>query len=436
MTPHRAPGAALAAWLERLDALDPARIEPGLERVAAIVTAMGLAPAPFRVFTVGGTNGKGSVAGYLSAILSASGRGPVGTYTSPHLLDYRERIVVDGRPVSAVALVAALDAVEAVRGDIPLSYFEFGTAAAFEVFRHAGVREAVLEVGLGGRLDAVNVYAAAAAAVVSVGLDHQRWLGNDRDSIGREKAGIFRAGRPAIIGERAPPAGLLAAAHAAGAEVWQIGRDFDAQAHGRRWHYRGRTLRRGPLAEPGIAGPRQRDNAATALALYEAALGADGAMPAASTLGAALAAVRLPGRIQRIAAGAREWVLDVAHNPDAAAALATFLRVAPARRTLAVFGILADKDAGAVATALAPCIDAWFLGGLGGRRGLAAGILAERVAATISRSVLCENIGEAVEAAVNASRPGDRIVVFGSFHTVAEALRTGRIPQEEACANG
>lgn len=425
---------ALAAWLERLEQLDPARIEPGLDRTVRVLERMGLARPPYRVFSVGGTNGKGSVAAYLTAILGTTDGGAVGTYTSPHLVEYRERIAIDGRLVDAATLVAALDAVETARGDIPLTYFEFGTAAALEVFRRAGVREAVLEVGLGGRLDAVNAVEPAAAAVVSVGLDHQRWLGNDRDSIGREKAGIFRRGRPAIIGDRDPPAGLLEVALETGCDDWRIGRDFDAVPRDAEWTYRGRGLSRGPMTAPGIPGRRQLDNAAVALALLESV--APARVPEADTLGGVLAGVRLGARLERRCGDGVEWVLDVGHNPDAAAALAEWLARAEPRRTHAVFSMLADKDVRAVASAVAGRVDAWYLGGLAGRRGQAAGALAERLGNAISTPVLCENIAEAVEAAVRAARPGDRILVFGSFHTVGEALHTGRVPREGVCASG
>lgn len=387
---------------------------------------MDLECPPFKAFTVGGTNGKGSVSVYLSALFAAAGRGPIGTYTSPHVSDYRERIVVDGAKVEPSALVAAFEAVESARDTVDLSYFEFGTCAAFEVFRRAGVTHAVLEVGLGGRLDAVNAIEPEGAVVVSVGLDHQRWLGPDRDSIGREKGGIFRPVRPAIVGDRNPPAGLLKAAAETGAEPWLIGRDFDVSAERGDWWYRGRALERGPLPDPGIPGCWQRDNAAVALALFEAT--APRELPEAGTIGVALAGAHLTARLERRFADGVEWLLDVAHNPDAAATLGTWLAGAEPRRTLAVFAMLGDKDAAAVAQALTPLVGRWFLGGLPGRRGLDAGDLAARCRGAIADPVLCENIASAVAAAVCEARPGDRIVVFGSFQTIEEALASGRVP--------
>lgn len=430
MTEAPAPGSELGAWLEYLEQLDPARIELGLERTSTVLRALGLDAPPFRVFTIGGTNGKGSVAAYVAALLGAAGRGPVGVYTSPHLIDYRERISLGGRWVEAGELVAAFETVEARRAGTPLTYFEFGTLAALEVFRRAGVREAVLEVGLGGRLDAVNALEPAVAAVVSVDLDHQQWLGGDRDSIGREKAGIFRRGVAAVIGDRAPPAGLLEAAESRGSDIWLIGRDFDAEpVDTATWRYRGRNATLGPLSAPGIPGDHQRDNAAVALAMLEAvepSLSGD-----ARSFGHALRATRLAGRIERRRdAKDVEWVLDVAHNPAAARVLRAWLEQAPPRRTRAVLGMLGDKDAAAVAGELATVVDAWYLGGLGGPRGQGVEMLAERLAATVSAPVLCDNIRQAVARAAHDARRGERIVVFGSFHTLVEALASGLVPPE------
>ncbi|MGH8160792.1 MAG: bifunctional folylpolyglutamate synthase/dihydrofolate synthase [Gammaproteobacteria bacterium] len=425
--------AALAAWVERLDTLDPTRIKLGLARPRAVLARMELSPPPFRVATIGGTNGKGSTVAYLAAFLRRAGLGPVGAYTSPHLLDYRERIVIDGRMIAAADLVAAFEAVEQARGETPLTYFEFGTLAALEAFRRTAVRWAVLEVGLGGRLDAVNALDAEAAAVVSIGLDHQQWLGSDRDSIGREKAGIFRADRAAIVGDRDPPAGLLEVAAERGADVWLIGRDFDATKEGSGWRYRGRSLERSPLPLPAMPGRLQCDDAAVALALFEAV--AAERLPGPADLAAVLGSTQLPARIE-VRHGEIEWVLDVAHNPQAAAALGEWLARAEPRKTVAVFGMLADKDAAAVAAALAPRIERWFLAPLGGRRGQSATALADKTAAAIRDPVLCENMVQAVAAAAQAARGGERIVVFGSFHALEEALASGLIPENSEPADG
>jgi dihydrofolate synthase/folylpolyglutamate synthase len=422
------PGAGLPAWLDYLERLDPNRIALGLERTRSVLERMALISPPFRVISVGGTNGKGSVAAYLAALLQAAGRRPVGVYTSPHLLDYRERIVIGGCPVEVATLVSAFETVERARGDTPLTYFEFGTVAALEVFRRAGVRDAVLEVGLGGRLDAVNALDAVAAAVVSVSLDHQDWLGNDRDRIGREKAGIFRAGHAAIIGDRDPPWGLLEVAQAAHADIRLIGRDFEVEAGTGGWTYHGRERTLGPLPEPGIPGLHQRDNAAVALALLEAV--EPQALPVTQALGTALAGVRLGGRLEcRRDDRDVEWVLDVAHNPAAATTLAEWLKQAPTRRTRAVFAMLRDKDARAVAAVMSPCIDTWYLAGLTGSRGQSVGELSARTAGVISEPILWDNIAEAIADAVRDARPSERIVVLGSFHTLAQAFASGLVPR-------
>lgn len=423
---------ALAAWIERLNALDPARMELGLARVTRVLERMDLRRPPFRVVTIGGTNGKGSTVAWLAAFLERAGLGPIGAYTSPHLCDYRERIAIGGEPIAPDELVAAFEAVEAARVEVPLTYFEFGTLAALEAFRRARVGWTVLEVGLGGRLDAVNALDAEAAAVVSVGLDHQQWLGDDRDSIGREKAGIFRTGRTAVIGDRAPPVGLLDAARECGAELRLIGRDFDTLADEDGWCYRGRALERAGLPAPAMRGRFQRDNAAVALALFEAL--EPERVPTSAELARVLTGLRLPARIE-VRRGEIEWVLDVAHNPEAAAVLADWLGEAEPRRTFAVFAMLADKDAAAVAGALAPRIARWFLAPLAGRRGQDAAQLARKTRAAISDPVLCDNMPAALNAAMKEARGGDRIMVFGSFHTLEEALATGSIPEAAVCAN-
>lgn len=426
-------GAALSAWIERLNALDPARMELGLDRVSAVLARMGLGAPPFRVATVGGTNGKGSVVGYLSALLGQTGLGPVGAYTSPHVRDYRERIVVDDAMVDAGELTSAFEAVEQARGEIHLSYFEFTTLAALEVFRRAGVRHAVLEVGLGGRLDAVNALDADAAAVVSVGLDHQQWLGDDRDSIGVEKAGIFRAGRPAVIGDRDPPVGLLDGARERNAELRLIGRDFAARDSAGGWCYHGRGTTLEGLPEPAMQGRFQRDNAAIALALFEALV--PGNPPHRTQVANALRHTKLPGRLE-LRHGEVEWLLDVAHNPQSAAMLSDWLARATRRRTWAVFAMLADKDAASVAALVAPRVQRWFLATLPGSRGQMAEELARKTEEVIPDPVLCDNIATAVTAAEQAARGGDRIVIFGSFHTVEEALVSGLVPDREvSCVN-
>lgn len=406
----------LAAWLEWQERLHPTEIELGLERVRAVAAAMGLDHPPFRVVTVGGTNGKGSCVATLEALALEAGLA-TGAYTSPHLRRYNERIRVGGREVSDTELVAAFEAVEAARGTTSLSYFEFGTVAALEIFRRRSVELAVLEVGLGGRLDAVNALDAEVAVVTSIGLDHIEWLGPDRESIGREKGGIFRPGRPAIIGDRNPPASLL---QAAGEGALRLGRDFDWCEDGAGWRWRSAALElpglpRGPLQAPALL-----DNAACAIAAFDALvpLRDTPALPAR-----ALGRVHLVGRLQRIP-GEVEWWLDVSHNADGAGVLAGALAAAPiAGCTFAVLGMLADKDAEAVATALDPCIDHWIAATLPPPRGLEAAVLARRLAPRVRTAPeTAPSVRAACEAARAAARPGDRVVVCGSFHAVGPAL--------------
>jgi dihydrofolate synthase/folylpolyglutamate synthase len=301
------------------------------------------------VLTVGGTNGKGSVTAYLDAILAAAGY-ETGWFTSPHLARYHERIRVHGREVSDADLLAAFAAIDAARGDISLTFFEWNALAAFVVFARAGVDVAVLEVGMGGRLDAVNLLDADAAAVVSVGLDHREWLGETLEAIGHEKAGIFRAGRPAIFGGRQVPRSVVAHAAAIGARLKRIGTDFDFVERADGWDYVGFGSRRRELPLPGLAGSAQLGNAAVALAMLEAV--EPRLLVPDQAVRAGLVDVRLPGRFQ-VLPGAPEWILDVAHNREAAQALAASLAARPcAGRTLAVCGILGDKDIEGIVAAL------------------------------------------------------------------------------------
>ena len=406
----------LADWLTWQERLHPAEIELGLERVRTVLERMGLLRPCQRVLTVGGTNGKGSCVATLEALCLETGR-RTGAYTSPHLLRYNERVRVDGVEADDETLLDAFEAVDAARGEISLTYFEFGTVAALEIFRRHGVHTAVLEVGLGGRLDAVNAVEPDAAIVTSVGLDHMEWLGPDRDSIGREKGGIFRPGKPAVIGDRAPPHSLLAAA---GPGALRLGVDFDWTESPAGWCWQD-----GARMLPGLPGATLpasalKDNAACAIAGF---LAMERTPLAPGTAARALRRIRLAGRMQRVP-GEVEWWLDVAHNPDAARVLAQALAAAPAHgRTWCVLGMLEDKDAGAVAEALAESVDGWFIASLEPPRGLAAEALQTRVAGALRSPATCAaSVPEACSAAAAAARPGDRVVVCGSFHAVGPAM--------------
>jgi dihydrofolate synthase/folylpolyglutamate synthase len=420
------PGAVrferLADWLAWQEAAHPRPIDLGLERVARVLARTGWAGPRQPVITVGGTNGKGSCVALLEAMLRAGGH-RVGTFTSPHLLDYRERIRVDGQWVSEASLMAAFERIADALGGDSLTFFEFNTLAALLVFETAAPDAIVLEVGLGGRLDAVNVVDPDVAVVVSVGLDHMEFLGPDIDSIAREKAGIFRRGRPAVCGMPVPPRSLLEVAGAVGADLRVRGRDFEGMEQGEGlWSYADAAGRLERLPAPALAGAVQVGNAATAVAALRA-LGPRLRLDRAA-VERGLRDVRLPGRFQRVPDGRGfEWVLDVAHNPAAAAVLAASLRRHPVPgRTLAVCGMLADKDVVAVLAELRDSCDGWFAASTDGPRGLSDAALARLAEGARVEMVQGGGVPDAMRMAAAAARAGDRIVVFGSFHTVGPAL--------------
>jgi dihydrofolate synthase/folylpolyglutamate synthase len=420
----------LQAWLDYQQRVHPRSIELGLERVREVWRRLGAAaPAPV-VITVGGTNGKGSTVAFLEAMLAAMGK-RVGCYTSPHLQRYNERVRLLGREASDAELIDAFERIEAARlmpsrAAIALTYFEFGTLAALWIFAQNQLDVVMLEVGLGGRLDAVNIVDADAAIVTTVDLDHQDWLGNDRDSIGFEKAGIFRTTRPAILGMREPPAGLLAEAARLGADVRRAGVDYDFEpcASGWRWRSGDAIV---DLPEPMLAAPCQTANAAAAIAALHNLRERIGWDPSALATG--VRGARLAARLQRFAQrGAAEVIVDVAHNPQAAGVLSAWLEQNPiAGRTFGVFGALADKDVGGIVAPLSLRIDRWYLAGLDAMtsRGLTVADLRTRVAATAPSSaaiVTHADPRDALAAAQRQAVEGDRIVAFGSFYVAAAAL--------------
>ncbi|MDA8258172.1 MAG: bifunctional tetrahydrofolate synthase/dihydrofolate synthase [Betaproteobacteria bacterium] len=432
--PQLQPGAGLDAWLAHLEALHPrgeAGIELDLERVAAVKARLGQRET-CPVILVGGTNGKGSVCAMLERILLAAGY-RVGLYTSPHLLDYNERVRLVGVAVDAARLCAAFARVEQARGDAALTYFEFGTLAAWEVFAAAGLDAIILEVGLGGRLDATNVYQPACAVVTGVDLDHMDYLGADREAIGREKAGIFRAGVPAICGDPQPPQSLMAYAAQTGAGLQVLGRDFGYLRQEQQWLYWGRPtetpgqadgniVRRGGLAFPALRGERQLANAACALAALDAL---HGDLPVAmQDIRRGLGQVELAGRFQ-VLPGRPAVVLDVAHNPQAARVLAANLgEMSFHRNTWAVFGMLADKDIDGVIDALRERVTHWLPCTLEGRRAASADFLASRLrAAGLTVAGEFASPAAALRQAQENAGEDDRILAFGSFLTVAAALQ-------------
>lgn len=415
----------LQDWLSWQEQLHPSAIDLGLARVERVLTAMDLRHPPYKLLTVGGTNGKGSCVAYVETMLHAAGY-RTGAYTSPHLLRYPERVRVDGVEASEQEFCHAFTRIDAARGETSLTYFEFGTLAALDIFAHRGVEVAVLEVGLGGRLDAVNALDADASLVVSIGMDHMDWLGPDRESIGFEKAGIYRMGRPALCSDRDPPKSLTQHAQDIGSDLKLIGRDFERELDDTGWTWRGLGTALHSLPAPSLAGDIQYDNAAAAIALLYSVR--DRLPMSENAIRAGLTSVALPARFQRIP-GEVEQVFDVAHNADAARNLAANLAAAPVRgSTLGVAGMFRDKAAEEVARALAPSLDRWYLGGLAGPRSQSAAALSERIrsAAPTAETHEHASVSEAYAAALREARPGDRLVVFGSFQTVAEILKGSR----------
>jgi dihydrofolate synthase/folylpolyglutamate synthase len=406
----------LEAWLEFIECQHPKTIALGLERVAEVHGRME-ARIRVPVITVGGTNGKGSTCALLESILHAGGY-RTGLYTSPHLLHYNERVRIGSAEAQDEALCEGFAAVEAARGSVPLTYFEYGTLAALWLFARERVEIAVLEVGLGGRLDAVNVIDADCAVLASVDIDHVDYLGGTRESIGREKAGIFRPGRPAVVAEPAPPRSVL---DAPGHKLF-FTKDFGFHAEAAQWSYWGPAGKRAGLAHPALRGAIQLRNAASALCALDTLR--DRIPIAMQDVRRGLAEVTLPGRFQ-VLPGRPQVILDVAHNVEAARTLARNLESSGfAPETIAVCGMLGDKDVAGVVRELAPRFTRWHFCSLPGPRGAPAEQLeaALRAAGASSPAFRHASAGEAFAAASGAAGENDKIVVFGSFLTVGETL--------------
>ena len=402
----------LAQWLEFIERQHPSTIALGLDRVAEVFKRLKI-ELRCPVITVGGTNGKGSTCAMLESILRCAGY-RTGLYTSPHLVRYNERVRIAGKDADDEALAEGFEAVEAARGETPLTYFEYGTLAAFWVFAQQKIEAAVLEVGLGGRLDAVNIVDSDCAVLTSVGIDHVDFLGPDRESIGREKAGIFRAGRPAVVAEPDPPRTVLDAA----GEKLLIGKDFGYTSGQGQWSYWGPGGTRPGLAHPALRGGNQLRNASAALCALDCLR--EHLPLAMQEIRRGLAEVELPARFQTLP-GRPQIVLDVAHNVQAARVLADNLGASGfAPETLAVCGMLRDKDIEGVLREMSPRITQWHLATLGGSRGATAEHLASFL--TNQKTEKHASPAAAMESALKQAGENDKIVVFGSFLTVGEVI--------------
>ena len=412
---------SLDDWLAWLETLHPKKIDFSLNRIRAVLDALGLRTPPYRVITVGGTNGKGSCVAFLESIYRQAGYS-VGAFTSPHLWRFNERLRLNGVDIDDATLMDLFERMDRARGSVTLSYFEASAVAAMLYFARAEVDVAILEVGMGGRLDAVNVYDADAALIVSIDLDHEDWLGKDRDSIGREKAGILRRGRPAVIADFDPPASVLAAIEATGADARLIGRDFSVEAGGQGLVYRAAGAAPETFGKPSFGTGVQLQNAAACVAVVDSL---QSSLPVdRKAVSAGLAGARVAGRMQRIVLDDVEWIFDVAHNPAAAARLQQVLEgLERATNTFAVFGAMLDKDLAGVLVHFRATVDRWFIAVLDSERSATTEVLAAVLARQGAQFVeTAPDIAAAAQAARDSAHPGDRVIVFGSFYTVGPAM--------------
>jgi len=426
---------SLADWLTHLESLHPKTIALGLERVAQVKQRLNL-NLEFPIIIVGGTNGKGSVCAMLEAILHAAGY-KVGCYTSPHLLDYNERVRISKQQASDAELCASFEAIEEARKvsnldsrlrgndelpEIPLTYFEFGTLAAMQCFIAHKVDVAILEVGLGGRLDAVNAFDADVSIVTSVDIDHVDYLGDTREKIAFEKAGIFRQGRVAICADTDVPQALRKHAVNIGAELWCITSEFGFTAHQGQWDYRSKVGSRSALPHPALRGAFQLHNASAVLAALDTLK--DKTPVSMEAVRRGLSEVELTGRFQFVP-GKPQLILDVAHNPHAARSLAQNFANLPPAKTFAVFAMLKDKDMAGVVQALDAQVDVWLVAGIDAPRGATSSELSQVLKDIGVRGevVVCDSIAESLHEASKRAGENDRIAAFGSFYTVAEVMQ-------------
>lgn len=412
----------LDEWLSWQEGLHPSEIDLGLDRVRAVLQALGHEQLNCPVISVAGTNGKGSSVAMLEAIYLAAGY-RVGSYTSPHLLHYNERVRLNGEAVADQMLCAAFELIDQARGETSLTYFEFGTLAAIEIFAQNNLDVVIMEVGLGGRLDATNVLDADVALITPIDLDHADWLGNDREVIGREKAGILRTGRPAVCGDMNPPASLQQIADELGAQLYQSGRDFSFIDQAGQWRWLCGERVRDALPEPALRGAFQKANAAAVLMVTE--LLAERLPLSQSQIREGLANVTVPGRFQ-VLPGDVPLILDVAHNPQAARALAANLSAWPMPgKVYAVTAMMADKEIAEIMAVMAGVVDHWSLTSVELPRAATAEQLAMILADVVPAAEyqLCASVDAALASLEMVIQPNDRIVVFGSFYTVAAVMQ-------------
>ncbi|HEY7673429.1 MAG TPA: bifunctional tetrahydrofolate synthase/dihydrofolate synthase [Gammaproteobacteria bacterium] len=423
---RRAPSAqhrftTLAEWLAWFETLHPKKIDFSLDRIRAVLEALGIAKPQYRVVTVGGTNGKGSCVAILESIYVHAGY-KVGAFTSPHLWRFNERIRLGGADVSDATLIGLFERMEDARGSITLSYFEASAVAAMLHFAEQRVDVAILEVGMGGRLDAVNVYDADAALIASIDLDHREYLGPDRESIGREKAGILRAGKPAIVGDPDPPQSVFAIAAERGAALLYLGRDFGVEAHAEGLVYRRPGAAPRVFPRPAFGSSIQRVNAAACITVVEELAHV---LPVGKeALADGIRDARIAGRLDVRNIDGVEWVFDVAHNPAAAAGLHAAVEQLPrAPRTLAVFGAMSDKDLASVLRPFIAGVAEWHVAPVGSERGASAEQLCVVLDELAARGVRAyADVAAACVAARASARPRERVLAFGSFYLVGPAM--------------
>jgi len=416
----------LPQWLKWQESLHFTEVDPGLERVGLVWQLLGgNSKLPFTVITIAGTNGKGSSVAMLESILRQAGY-RTGTYTSPHLLQYNERICMDGKRCDDNTICEAFDRIDKARAETSLTYFEFATLAAVDIFSRHNIDIAILEVGMGGRLDAVNLFDTDIALITPISLDHTAWLGNNREAIGREKAGVIRQGKPVVCSENTPPQSLIDYSNSLQSPLYLAGNDFNIVINKDHWHWSNNQINLQNLPCPALMGAYQFQNAAAVLQVISL-LNQQGYVIADTAIKSGLTAVQLAGRFQQIH-GDVTTILDVTHNQQGAENLAKLLVEIPSQgQTFAVLSMLKDKDVATVASILKPVIDIWYVAGLDGSRGMTSDALAAQLSNIIDNDKIrpFSRVIEAYEQAMNGAQKGDRVLVFGSFHTVEAVLNAG-----------